>query len=369
MENFMLPEAKALMDDGWESIVITNFKDELVKALPEGMRHYSLPLERTYNLKVAGKCIWSLYKIFRKEKPDLVQYGTTHACLFGSIAAFMARAPKRIFLQWGPTGYLDQKGPMRAFTKGVEQTIGKLNTHIRTVSRLNMRDSINDHLYSDKKVKVVGEGGTIGVDLAKFDIGKKEAIRREIREKLGVSNDTFLFGFVGRICKPKGFNELIAAFREVSRGRDCKLVVIGPKESGVDEGLMRWAEESDKVILIGRVAHDLIWKYFCALDVLVHPTYREGFGMVLQEAMALEIPIITTDIPGPSEVIEDGKSGRLVKAQDVETLRDAMQDAVDNPSDWKKLGKAGRERVKKHFERSVRLALLVNDKNQIYSGQ
>ena len=62
-----------------------------------------------------------------------------------------------------------------------------------------------------------------------------------------------------------------------------------------------------------------------AMDILVHPTYREGFSMVIQQAMAMGCAIITTNVPGPSEVIEKGKSGLLVPDRTIDELSEAMQ--------------------------------------------
>ena len=66
-------------------------------------------------------------------------------------------------------------------------------------------------------------------------------------------------------------------------------------------------------------------KYMAAMDILVHPTYREGFSMVIQQAMAMDCAIITTDVPGPSEVIEGGVSGLLVPDHAVDELAESMR--------------------------------------------
>ena len=367
MEGFMLPEAIALKKSGWDSVIITNITNSLAEKIPDDIRYYSVPMERTYNLNTAIKCIIQLYKIFRKEKFDVVQYGTTHACIFGSIASFMARVPHRIFLQWGPTGYNDFTGWKRSATKSVEILIGKLSNIIRAASRKNIEESVKDGLYPSEKADIIGEGGTIGVDLSEYPVEKRDDFRREIRNRYGLNNDDFIFGFTGRISKPKGINELLEAFQKINGSRECKLMLIGPDESTGDIELFDWAKSSNDVIFTGRIPHEEMPKYFAAIDTLVHPTYREGFGMVLEEAMAIQTPIITTDIPGPSEVIENGVSGILVKAKDSHSLLAGMERALDDPETFKKYGINGRKRVVKHFERNYRLALLVEDKNKIIS--
>lgn len=361
----MVPEAIALKNDGWDSVVISSFSENDMQDVSKELRAYSVPMERTYSLKVAAKCIIQLYKIFRREKFDVVQYGTTHACLFGSIASFLAGVPHRVFLQWGPTGYNDFTGIKRSMTKSVEVLIGMLSTTIRTVSRKNLSESVKDKLYPQKKASVVGEGGTIGVNLDDYPIQKRDEYRREIRIKYGLDDSDFVFGFTGRISKPKGVNELLEAFKSIIEKHPAKLLMIGADESASDIPLLGWAKESSDVILTGTIPHKGMPKYFAALDLLVHPTYREGFGMVLQEAMAIGTAIITTDIPGPSEVIEDAISGILVPSQNKEALEEAMTKALESPDLLKVMGQNGRKRVEMHFERNHRLRLLVEDKRKL----
>ncbi len=324
-------------------------------------------MERTYNIKEAINCIWKLYKIFRQEKFDVVQYGTTHAALYGSIASYIARTPNRVFLQWGPTGYNDFTGVKRWFTKSIEILIGKLSTTIRTVSRKNLIESVKDGLYPENKASVVGAGGTIGVDLNDYPIEKREEFKNEIRKNYGLKNSDFIIGFIGRVSKAKGIYELLEAFKIIRDKYPVKLMLIGPNETTSAIPLLTWAKESEDVIFTGRIPHEEISKYFACLNVLAHPTYREGFGMVLQEAMAIGTPIITTDIPGPSEVIEDGVSGILVPIKNSEKLAEAIERIILNPQIISEFEKHGRERVEKFFERKLRLKLLVEDKEKLIS--
>lgn len=98
------------------------------------------------------------------------------------------------------------------------------------------------------------------------------------------------------------------------------------------------------------------------MDVLVHPTYREGFSMVIQQAMAMGCAVITTDVPGPSEVIEVGKSGLLVPAQAVDELAEAMTALGNNKEQQEQFAKEGLVRVREKFERNHMLELTYQDR-------
>ena len=173
-----------------------------------------------------------------------------------------------------------------------------------------------------------------------------------------MTDSDFVFGFAGRISVDKGCNELIAAFRTVSQDvPSAKLLIVGPFEDncGLQEELLSFAKASEQIIFTGRVAKGDMCKFYAAMDVLVHPTYREGFGMVIQEAGALAVPVITTKIPGASEVMEDGVSCMLVEPKNVEELAVLMTRAYSSQDVLRTMGNNAYLRTSDLFRRSVML--------------
>lgn len=94
-----------------------------------------------------------------------------------------------------------------------------------------------------------------------------------------------------------------------------------------------------------------------AMDILVHPTYREGFSMVIQEAMAMQLAVVTIDIPGPSEVIEEGVTGILVQPRDVDSLYEGLKQMLSDRKRMEEMAIAGRKRCEKLFNRQRMLKL------------
>lgn len=363
-QTFVLESMKEMQKRGWDVTLICNMNQQLIDKIPEGIHYYHVPMERSFSLKAAVKSIWQLIKIFRKEKFSMVQYGTTHAALYGSFAGWLTRIPIRIHLQWGIYNYWEM-GTVGKFYKFVEWLTCKLSTTIRPVSHKNLEVAIREGLFKAGKGKVLGEGGTIGVELNDYPLDKKEEWRNAIREKYGISSDSYVYGFIGRLSKDKGNNELILAFKNICEGKNMTLLLVGPDEGSLDKNVMDWAKNSDQVVFTGGVPHEDMPKHLAAMDVLVHPTYREGFGMVLQEAMAMEVSIITTDIPGPSEVIEEGISGMLVPAKDEVALANAMNEFYCNQEKAAQYGKNGRVRAEKYFNRPLMIDNICKDKEEL----
>lgn len=367
MNPFIVPQMQYMRDRGWDVTVICNMRPSFIDSLPQEIHYYNVPMERSFNLWTAIKCTWCLYRIFKKEKYDMVQYAATHAALYSSIAAWAARIPIRIHLQWGIYNY-SEMGWVGRFYKFVEWLTCLFSTDIRPVSHKNFDVAIREGLFKPSKGKVLGQGGTVGIDLSEYPLSQKSHFRSIVRSRWNIPEDAYVFGFVGRISEAKGNNELIEAFQSISREYpQAVLLLVGQDEGSVRRDLIAWVKEVDGAVMTGPVAHGEIPHYMAAMDVLVHPTYREGFGMVLQEAMAMEVPIITTDIPGPSEVIEAGISGMLIPPHTVKELSEAMILFLHHPGQYVSLGKNGRARVEACFAREVMLKQLYDDKEELYN--
>lgn len=178
-----------------------------------------------------------------------------------------------------------------------------------------------------------------------------------------------MFGYVGRIETDKGINELLMAFQKTNNP-DFALLMIGRFDDlrcDLDPEILKWAKSNENVIFHGFSCE--IPKYMSAMDILVHPTYREGFSMVIQQAMAMGCAIITTNVPGPSEVIEKGKSGLLVPDRTIDELSEAMQQLGTDRKMREKFSAAGLERVREYFERSKMLELTYENRLKMMNNE
>ena len=357
MKAFVLESAKYLHNEGgYDVTLICNNDDEFAASLPEYIKFIPVSMARGVDLSVFSSVL-AFIKLFKEQNYDMVQFSTPNASLAASIAAKICKVPVRLYCQWG-IRYVGFSGIVRKIFKFIEKIVCKNATHINAVSPMNMKFAINEGLYKAKKAAVVGRGGTIGVDLENYDFSKKKQWRKEIREKNSLDENDFVFGFSGRVSADKGCKELFTAFKKLSEEKEnIKLFIAGPidDKSGADDEIFDWAKNSDKVVFTGQIENKEMCFQYAAMDVLVHPTYREGFGMVIQEAAALGCPVITTDIPGASEVLENGKSCLLVKPADWESLYEKMEEICKDSQKATKMGENARLFTEMHYERSIML--------------
>ena len=163
------------------------------------------------------------------------------------------------------------------------------------------------------------------------------------------------------------FKNLPKAISEKTMGAVHTLVGKIDNANPISENLLKCATNDPRIIMTGLVPTDEVYHHMAMFDVLTHPTYREGFGKVLQEAMGMNVPIITTDIPGPSEVIENNVSGILCEVKNSDDLAEKMELLYENKALRESFIKAGAERVEKYFDRPVMLNNIKEEMNKILS--
>ena len=366
---FVVETAKYLHKQcGYDVTLICDNDEEFKNSLPNYI-HY-IPVHMARGVDIIGvKSIVDFIKVFSEEKFDMVQYSTPNAACYASIAAKIAKVPVRLYCQWG-IRYVGMSGISRKIFKAIEKLVCRNSTDIRAVSPMNKAFAVSEGLYPEEKAVVVGKGGTIGVDMQRYDISKKPEYRSAIRKQYGIPNEAFVYGFAGRVSADKGCTELMTAFRKITESEpDAKLLIVGPMEDGcgVPAEILEWARKSNQVVMTGMIDGSKMNEYYSAMDVLVHPTYREGFGMVLQEAGALGIAMITTKIPGASEVMEEGISCLLVEPKNISELESAMKKLITDREYSKKIGQAAYERTKQYYDRPIMLENQKADYEELLS--
>ncbi|WP_300957649.1 glycosyltransferase family 4 protein [Phocaeicola sartorii] len=366
MDWFIVDSMRNLAKNGYDVTLVCNMEKGFAERNQDYAKCINLPMSRGVSLSDLIKMPWKLYKLFKREKYDVIYYTTPNVSLYASIAGWLAGTKCRFYNQCG-LRYVSFEGKKRAVFKAIEKFTCKLSTTVREQSPMNRQFAIDEGLCPAKKISVVGIGDTTGVSLQQVDCFDKAESKRSLREKYGIPQKGFLYGYVGRVNADKGINELITAFCELQKKHDdIYLVLVGMIDdtNPILPVNMRIAKENDHIFLTGNVPPSEVYPHMSMFDVLTHPTYREGFGKVLQEAMGVQLPIITTNIPGPSEVVESGVSGILVKDHDAKDLAEKMERIYADKEMRDSIAKAGRKRAETYFDRPIMLNNILKDMNK-----
>lgn len=365
LKAFVLDTAKYLHENGgYEITFLCAPDDQFGEMLPSYIRYIPVSMKRGISLGGLG-AFFQIYRIMKKYRFDLVQYSTPNASLYTSLASALAGIPVRLYCQWGIV-YVRFSGFKRWIFKTIEKLVCALSTHIEPDSFGNLRFGREEKLYSEKKSSVVWNGSAAGVNLKKFTVSNKEQYRREIREKYNIGENDFVMGFVGRVTRDKGMNELFYATQCFFEERqDAFLLLIGDNENpeSVEKELYKWSLDCPRIIYCGRTNE--VEKYLSALDVFILPSYREGFGSVLVEAEAMGVPVITTDIPGPTDAMVPEQTGLLVKVKDRVSLLEAIRCMASQSEVCEEMAKQAYRFAAERFDSEKLLLKILEDRKML----
>ena len=146
---------------------------------------------------------------------------------------------------------------------------------------------------------------------------------------------------------------------------ESRLMLIGDLEKAhsVDAELYAWAKSEERVLFCGRT--DVVEQYLSAMDVFVLPSYREGFGSVVVEAEAMGVPVIVTDIPGPTDAMREGETGLVVKKADVDMLTEAMYQLGSDAVLRSQFAANARPFIESNFEQFELMRHIMEDRKRL----
>ena len=296
----------------------------------EGIRTINVPMHREISLLSDLKSLWELIKVFRKERPFIVHTNTPKGSLLSLLAAKITGVPHRIYLVTG-LRYQGTTGLFRLILMTMERISCFCATKVIPEGNGVKKTLYQDHITS-KPLDVIHYGNINGKDTSYWSMGQSPETREEIRKKLGIKEDDFVFVFIGRIVNDKGMHELALSMKRLNQEYPhCKVILVGRFEQELDplpEEDVQYFQTNESIKCVGVQME--VRPYYAAADALVFPSYREGFPNVVLEAGAMGLPSIVTDINGCNEVIEEGVNGVIIPSKDADALYDAMKYFLDN---------------------------------------
>ena len=306
------------------------------------------------------RSFFQTFLLLRRERPDAIHSITPKAGLIAMAAGFLARIPHRHHTFTGQI-WANRRGLGRIFLKLFDRVIAGFSTQLFADSVSQCHFLEQENIVGAGKITVLGPGSMAGVNLDRF---KSDLIaRHRIRELIGISESTCLFLFVGRLTKDKGIEDLLLAFDKVfSMNADVALCLIGPDEEGLSE---RVQQAHPHVHWFGEAQTPE--RYMAAADVLILPSYREGFGSVIIEAAACGIPTIAYRINGVIDAVDEGVTGILVIPGEIDSLAMSMHDLSDGELSRVVLGKRARSRVEENYSSKVVSAAWLNFYRKVLS--
>lgn len=320
---FSLPIVKRLNEICEAQIIYcSNEKSHVDRLREEGLEVRSCDISRRFGSGIPPQ-IYSLYKTLKTEKYDLCIAHEPLGALIGLPAAYLARIPVKIYQTGGLKYSPDVNGYKNVLYKYGEFSIMQIADAVLTVNEEDY-DYLNNIRSLAQKAYYVGPRDGCGVDTGKFNPALRKAYRDGARKELGLSGNTTVIGYIGRIVWEKGFREIIESAKILrSKKLNFTFLILG---DGIELDSVREQirnESLNDYFMFPGYQFRLNY-YVSAFDVFILPSYREGLPISLLEAMAMGIPSIATDIRGCRQLITDNKTGILIPARNSKALADAI---------------------------------------------
>ena len=367
LNKFLLPLIDAQLANG-DEVVAVCADDEYVADLREaGDRVEALSITRGMNPLKHLHSIWVIFWFLRKEKFDLVHVHTPVAALLGRIAARLCGVPLVVYTAHGFYFHDEMSFTKRAFFVGLERFAGRLTSLLFTQSCEDAKAAVIEKIMPKDLVFVIGNG----VDVSRFN-PEVELVGNRIRSELGIANDNFVVGMIGRQVEEKGILELLEAARVLVRKyEDISFILVGDRlnsdhAKGVEVAISEAKAASGGRIISTGMRSD-IPQLLAAMDLFTLPSWREGMPRTIIEAMMMALPVVATDIRGSREEVVDGKTGLLVPLRNPKALTKAIESLYNDREKSKTMGKASRNRAlelyneKKVIEKQLTIIQSMNN--------
>ena len=344
------------MQSHYEVVAVSSEKDYLERVgTKENVRTFHLEMSRKITPLKDLVAVLKLFLFLIKEKPLIVHTHTPKAGIVGMLASKMAFVPHRFHTVAGMP-LMEVKGVKRKILDFVEKVTYLCATKVYPNS-FGLKDIILENNFcKENKIKVLANGSSNGIDTSYFS---KSLFSLEstitLKKKLGITQEDFVFVFVGRLVRDKGINEMVAAFENLQENEDgIKLLLVGNYESDLDPlfpETINKIETNSAIISVG--FQNDVRSYLSISNVLVFPSYREGFPNVVMQAGSMGLPAIVSDINGCNEIIVNNKNGLIIPVKDQQAISNAMGLMLSDMSLYITLRANSRSRIVEFYEQKV----------------
>lgn len=350
VRSFLLPHIRELSVIYDITLIVNMSESDALDNIRHTLRIVDVPIARKINLVADLVSLFWICGAMLREKFYIVHSTAPKAGLLGMLAAWLARVPYRVHWYQGEV-WQTRKGFMRGLLMSLDKLVGKLATHRLVVSKSEKYFLVQKGIIAEEDAVVLADGSICGVDTLKFKPDPR--VRNSLRASQSISQSAVVLLFLGRLNKDKGVWDLFAAFQQLrSRlpSQDVHLMVVGPDE----EGIVSKVNLGDIAERVHFHPYTQCPEHFmAAADVLILPSYREGFGMVVIEAAACGIPAIASRIYGITDALADGTTGLFFEPSDVEDLAAKMEDLVINAPKRDMMGKQAYKRCLEKFNQPI----------------
>jgi glycosyltransferase involved in cell wall biosynthesis len=327
----------------------------LARAMRSGARIVVEPnLVRAVNPWRDARAYFRLKRMFRESRPDVVHTHSSKAGVLGRCAARRSGVPVVVHTIHGLPFFPYQSRLVNRFYVALERRCARITDRIISVADSMTAQALAAGVGAPEQFRTIYSGLEVETFLRNYD-------RASVRARFGLSEGDLVVGKVARLSDLKGHEFLFKAFERVAKEEPrAKLLLIGDGWRRTEyERQVRAMALAGRVVFAGLIPPSEVPAAIHAMDVLVHTSLHEGLARVLPQALISGVPVITYDIDGAREVVENDVTGILLPPKEIDGLSNAILRLLRDGALRSRLALAGRSRLTPLFDHRRMVELIT----------
>jgi glycosyltransferase involved in cell wall biosynthesis len=368
MEKLISGQMRFMSNHGFEVFMVSSDYDNVAEIEQKELSKYvTINMTRTISPVKDLVSLWKMIVLFRSKRPSIIHTHTPKAGFIGMLAGKLSGVPIRLHTVAG-LPLMESRGLKRTVLEFIERLTYGCATRVYPNSSNLKQFILSSNFCSPGKLKVLGNGSSNGIDTMAFKRSKNiDEEARTITLKFDIKPEEFVFVFVGRLVKDKGIEELVEAYTKFSlQYSNTKLLLVGPEEGDLDplsESCVLEMHSNPNILLAGYQPD--VRPYLSLSNVLVFPSYREGFPNVPLQAGCFDLPSIVTNINGCNEIILEGENGLIIPVKNCVALYNAMERIYLDKDLYTRLSLMARKLVVDRYEQTVMWDIIHGEYKQL----
>lgn len=306
-----------------------------------GIPLHAIRISRRINPFVDLVTLWDIYRLLRRERFDIFHVHFPKATLLGTIAA--AAAGQKLVINTIRPVFQDHMGGLRRrFFMSIDKFTCSLCTRLLAQNPDDVERYVRLGITGAGKISALGNG----IDMERFNPARTPAGAREaIRRELGLPENAFVVGMIGRYARPKGYTEFFEAMKTIVDQRpEARFLIAGQallgERGALSPDLPAQMGLAGRGVMLGQ--RDDVERLYPAMDAFVFPSHREAFPRVLMEAAAMGLPLVASDVSGCRRCVREGSNGFLVPVGDSAGFARRALELARDPALRARMGAASR---------------------------
>ena len=339
VERYLELLAPRLKKEGFEQTIICSHSVNLDKLKESADTCYVTDMRQTFNPIAVVKIIRQVRKAIKASKPDIVYCHSSFAGVFGRLSALGTHCK----VVYNPHGWAFNMRNTSSMKLGVFKVLEQLLSHftdkIVCISEAEFESAIDKNISSEDKLELIPNG--IDIDAVRSAIAVK-------RSHLGIADDTFVVGMIGRLSAQKAPDVFIRAAEIIHKEiPNSAFIIVGDGEQR--EKIETFAQQHGLHLMVTGWT-DKPYSYLKVFDVAMLLSRWEGFGLAIVEYMAAEKNVVAARADSIPSLIEDGEDGFLVDIDNPEQAADKVLWLRNHPNEAEKMRQKALRKVKSKYD-------------------